>query len=76
MGNKEILVQTKNLSKIYGEGSSIRALDDISLSIPLGEFLAIEGPSGSGKSTLLNIIGTLDNPTEGTWSLTGWILAC
>jgi ABC-type lipoprotein export system ATPase subunit len=63
--NKEILVQTKNLSKMYSEGSSVRALDDISLSIALGEFLAIEGPSGSGKSTLLNIIGTLDNPTGG-----------
>jgi ABC-type lipoprotein export system ATPase subunit len=65
VGKKEILVQTKNLSKLYGEGSSVRALDDISLSIALGEFLAIEGPSGSGKSTLLNIIGTLDNPTGG-----------
>jgi putative ABC transport system ATP-binding protein len=62
---KETLVQTKNLSKTYGEGSSVRALEDISLSIALGEFLAIEGPSGSGKSTLLNIIGTLDNPTGG-----------
>jgi ABC-type lipoprotein export system ATPase subunit len=65
VGKKEILVQTKNLSKLYGEGSSVRALEDISLSIALGEFLAIEGPSGSGKSTLLNIIGTLDNPTGG-----------
>jgi putative ABC transport system ATP-binding protein len=65
LGTKEILVQTKNLLKIYGEGSSVRALDDISLFIAFGEFLAIEGPSGSGKSTLLNIIGTLDNPTGG-----------
>jgi ABC-type lipoprotein export system ATPase subunit len=71
VGNKEILVQTKNLSKMYSEGSSVRALDDISLSIALGEFLAIEGPSGSGKSTLLNIIGTLDNPTRGDVVISG-----
>jgi putative ABC transport system ATP-binding protein len=65
MGTQEILVETKSLSKMYDEGTEVHALDDISLSIALGEFLAIEGPSGSGKSTLLNIIGTLDNPTGG-----------
>jgi ABC-type lipoprotein export system ATPase subunit len=62
---KEILVQTKDLSKMYGEGTGIQALDNVNIHVTRGEFLVIRGPSGSGKSTLLNIIGTLDCPTSG-----------
>ena len=59
-------VETVNLRKTYGEGATIvRALDDVSLGFPAGEFAAIMGPSGSGKSTLLHILGALDKPTGG-----------
>lgn len=57
----------KNLCKKYGQGESeINALDHISFSVERGEFVAIVGASGSGKSTLLNMLGGIDNPTEGT----------
>jgi ABC-type lipoprotein export system ATPase subunit len=58
-------VQTVVLTKYYGDGSPVLALDGVSLSIADGEFVTITGPSGSGKSTLLNLIGTLDQPTGG-----------
>jgi putative ABC transport system ATP-binding protein len=62
----------KNVSKIYGQGKiSFKALCDINLDIKGGEFVAIVGPSGSGKSTLLNLIGLLDRPTEGEYTLEG-----
>ena len=55
-----------NLDKVYGEGDTqVRALQDVSFSVNKGEFLLIVGSSGSGKSTLLNMIGLLDNPTNG-----------
>ena len=55
-----------NVSKIYGEGDSqVKALDNASFSIKQGEFVLIVGSSGSGKSTLLNMIGLLDQPTNG-----------
>ena len=47
------------------------ALDDISLDVPKGDYLAIMGPSGSGKSTLLNILGCLDRPTKGNYEIDG-----
>ncbi len=69
----EMLIDVKRMSKIYNEGleNEVRALDDISLSVPWGEFLCILGHSGSGKSTLMNILGCLDIPTYGTYLLNG-----
>ncbi len=52
-------------------GQEVRAMDHVSLTIGAGEYLSIMGPSGSGKSTLLNIIGLLDTPNSGTYSLDG-----
>jgi len=65
------IIQIKNLTKIFGDGVEIKALDGVDLDIERGEFLAIVGPSGSGKSTLLNQIGILDTPTSGTILLNG-----
>jgi lipoprotein-releasing system ATP-binding protein len=65
------IIQIRDLTKIYGDGVEITALDSVNLNIEKGEFLAIVGPSGSGKSTLLNQIGILDTPTAGTILLKG-----
>ena len=60
------VIETKGLSKIYHESDiPVYALNGVDLKIEKGEFTAIVGPSGSGKTTLLNIIGGLDNPSEG-----------
>ena len=66
------LIELQNLYKIYSDGDSeIRALDDVSLTIDEGEFVAIVGSSGSGKSTCMNMIGCLDVPTSGKYFLNG-----
>ena len=65
------IIQIKNLTKIFGDGVEIKALDGVDLDIERGEFLSIIGPSGSGKSTLLNQIGILDTPTSGIILLNG-----
>ncbi len=66
------MIDLKDIYKIYGDGDSeIRALDGISLHVSENEFVAIVGSSGSGKSTCMNIIGCLDIPTSGTYTLNG-----
>ena len=66
------LLRVEHLTKIYGSGNNeVRALDDVSFSVPKGQFLAIIGASGSGKSTLLHIIGGIDTPTKGKVYLDG-----
>jgi len=59
------IVETQDLTKIFGDGEEIRALDNVNIQIAPGELVAVMGPSGSGKSTLLNMIGALDKPTSG-----------
>lgn len=66
------LIETIGLWKTYSMGEEkIHALQDVSLTINRGEYIAIMGPSGSGKSTLMNLIGCLDTPTRGTYRLNG-----
>ena len=67
------LIDIKNVYKIYNEGldSEVRALNGVTLQIDRREFVAIIGASGSGKSTLMNVIGCLDIPTYGEYSLDG-----
>ena len=66
------MIQLSEAKKIYGTGeSTVHALSGISLNIQKGEFVAITGKSGCGKTTLLNIIGLLDNLTEGHYTLNG-----
>ncbi|GAA6242878.1 ABC transporter ATP-binding protein [Bacteroides fragilis] len=66
------MIQINDLSKVFrtSEVETV-ALNHVSLDIEEGEFIAIMGPSGCGKSTLLNILGLLDNPTEGSYQLMG-----
>lgn len=65
-------INLRNIKKTYGKGDAkVAALKDISLKVHIGEFIAIMGASGSGKSTLLNILGCLDKPSEGEYTLNG-----
>ena len=66
------LIEVKNVIKTYYTGEEgFNALDDVSLKIESGEFVAIMGASGSGKSTFMNMLGCLDKPTSGTYLLDG-----
>lgn len=66
------LIEINDVSKLYGFGDATTvALDEISLTVEAGEFVAVMGPSGSGKSTLMNVIGLLDRPTQGAYKLNG-----
>ena len=67
------MIRIQNLTKVYrpSAGQEVCALDNVSLNVERGEFVAVVGASGSGKSTLMNIIGCLDTPTDGTYSLDG-----
>jgi putative ABC transport system ATP-binding protein len=64
------IIELQDVSKLYGFGDATTlALDEVSLSINEGEFVAVMGPSGCGKSTLMNLIGLLDRPTHGAYNL-------
>lgn len=66
------LIEIRNVIKAYATGDNeVRALDDVSITIEAGEFVAIMGQSGSGKSTLMNILGCLDRPTDGHYLVQG-----
>lgn len=70
------IIKTTHISKVYKMGSNIvNALQDISISIEKGEYVAFMGPSGSGKSTLMNIVGCLDSPTTGEYWLNNQLVS-
>ncbi len=66
-----IVIETKDLCKVYEGVAPVNAVDNVNLTIRHNEFTALVGPSGSGKTTLLNIIGGLDRPTSGSVKVNG-----
>ena len=72
-----MLISLENIDKHYKMGNNIvKALDNVSLMVEKGEFIAVIGQSGSGKSTLMNIIGCLDTPTCGKYLLENCMINC
>ena len=71
MNEQPFVVETRDLTKVYGDGVKVHALDGVNLHVRAGEFVSIVGPSGSGKSTLLNLLGALDRPTGGEVIING-----
>src|SRR5215475_10524123 len=70
------IIETREISRVYKMGNNIvNALQSISISIDKGEYVAFMGPSGSGKSTLMNIVGCLDTPTSGLYSLNNQVVS-
>ncbi len=68
----DIILSAEKLTKTYGKGDTeVRALDNVDLNVPKGEFLSVIGQSGSGKSTLLHILGAMDTPTSGKLTVGG-----
>jgi putative ABC transport system ATP-binding protein len=68
----QTIVKLDKVSKFYQQGKvTVKAVEDLSLSLNAGDFVALSGPSGSGKTTILNLIGALDEPTSGTVWLEG-----
>ncbi len=66
------LISLKNVSKVFsGSAEAVAALNDVTLDIEKGEFIAIMGPSGSGKTSLLSIMGAMSTPTCGTVTIDG-----
>ncbi|NBB85327.1 MAG: ATP-binding cassette domain-containing protein [Bacteroidetes bacterium] len=68
----QALIQLRDVTKVYLMGTQeVRAMDGITLDVFPNEYVAVMGPSGSGKSTMMNIIGCLDTPTDGSYTLNG-----
>lgn len=71
-GTGDRVIVMRNIVKVYKNGAlEVNALENVSLTVENGEFIAVSGPSGSGKSTLMQIIGCIDYPTEGEYELDG-----
>ena len=69
---KDCVAELRHIGKVYGTGdTAVVALNDLSLQVHRGEYLAVMGTSGSGKSTAMNILGCLDRPSSGTYYLNG-----
>src|SRR4051812_2034218 len=67
------MIELVDVQKVYGSGEhQVHALRGVSLTVDAGEFVAVMGSSGSGKSTMMNVLGCLDRPTTGTYTLAGY----